>query len=286
MKMRVFILLSVLLHALVAALFVWQKAPPLPPEKIEVSIRELPRAHPNSHGTKPSPRTSKEKHGKGKGRISLSKLRPSWSTVLEPGLNEGRLIDPDARGTSEWPSDSWGAHQGGLLKELEYYISYERVFQEIEGLLNYPGVLGAHEISGTLNVRLGFDDNSQCDWSRTTVTEANHYLKFYVMALLKKLCGLDFMEHMRFNSSTRIDINFNFVISDGLPRSYDNAEDSIVGNVLLFRRTYIKPVGFYKIGPIGWTVFMPMAFTVDAMWFMQKWDEVMNHHDPLEEFHD
>jgi hypothetical protein len=274
MKVRVFILFSVLLHALVAALFVWRKAPPpIPEEKIEISIRESPKGHPRSHGTK----------GKG---TSLAKLRPSWSSVLKPGANEGRLIDPDARGTSEWPSDSWGSHQSGLLKETEHFIGYERVFQEIEGLLNYPGVLGDHDISGTFNVRLGFDDHSRCDWSRTSVTEANHYLKFYVLALLKKLCGLDFMEHMRFNSSTRLDINFNFVISGGLPRDYDNTGDSIAGNVLLFRRTYVKPVGFYKIGPIGWTVFMPMAFTMDVMWFMQKWDEVMKHHDPLDEFRD
>jgi hypothetical protein len=280
MKMRAFILFSLLLHALVAGLLMWRKAPqPIPEEKIEISIRELPKGDLNSRSAKSSVR------GRGK-RISLSKLKPSWSSVLEPGPNEGRSIDPEARGTGEWPSNSWGAHQGGLLKEMEHYISYERVFQEIEGLLNYPGVLGQHDISGTFNVRLGFDDNSQCDWSRTSITEANHYLKFYVLALLKKLCGLDFMNRMRFNRATRIDINFNFVISDGLARDYDNAADSISGNVLLFRRTYVKPVGFYRIGPIGWTVFMPMGFTMDPMWFMQKWDEVMNHHDPLDEFRD
>src|ERR1044072_845760 len=104
MKVRVSILLSVLLHALVVRLLVWHQVPTPPPqEKIEITVRELPKGNPQSHGSKKSAHKSKGTRGKGKGGIALSKLRPSWSTVLEPGPNEGQLIDPDARGTSEWP---------------------------------------------------------------------------------------------------------------------------------------------------------------------------------------
>lgn len=271
----------------------WHQTPDAPEttKKIQIEIRESPKGNPEAKGTVSGSKTSKNqgrsngksKAGKGKG-IGLAQLRPNWSTVTEPGPNEGRLIDPDARGTSEWPPDSWGAHQGGILKETEFFISYERLFQEIQGMLNYPSVLGKHNISGTLNVRLGFNDQSQCDWTRTTISQANHYLKFYVMALLKKMCAMEFMQHMHFNTTTRADLNFDFKITDGLQRTYDNAPDSIVGNTLLFRREWVKPIGVVKVGPIYWSVFMPTAFTMDVMWFMEKWEEVMKKKDPLDDF--
>lgn len=291
--MRAWIATSIAIHAIIAAILKWQPAPVAPetPKKIEVTIHEIPQGNPEAKSQVSRRKNSqsqgqsrgKSQKGKGKG-FGLAQLRPNWSSITEPGPNEGRLIDPDARGTSEWPPQSWGAHQGGILKETEFFISYDRLFQEIQGLLYYPGVLGQHGISGTFNVKLAFTEDSQCDWKRTTISQANHYLKFYVMALLKKLCGLEFLKHTHFDTTTRADLNFDFKITDGLPREYDNSPDSIVGNTLLFRREWVKPVGVVKVGPIYWSVFMPTAFTMDPMWFMQKWDEVMNKKDPLDDF--
>lgn len=269
------ILLSILLHAAVFYLLSKSKRKEDSQTKVEIEYRETPKSQgKGKRGTK--------KKGKG---ISLADLRPSWTTVTEPGPNTGRLIDPDAKGSSEWPEGSWGAN-GIKLGELEHFIQYERIQKDIQGLFFFPSALGKKDISGTINARLYFTETSECNWSKSTISGANPFLKFYIAAVLKKYCRFENGKHLRLKQDQFIDLSFAFILAKGESREESESKDRILGNVLMFTRIHHKATGDYQIGPIRGNILVPIAVTVDFPWLLEKWDEVMNHRDPLDEFRD
>ncbi len=280
MNARATLLLSLLLHAACLYFFMHIKKAETQVEKIEVEYREMPKGTPQSHA-----RAGKNPNA-GRGGPSLAQLRPSWKSVTEPGPNTGRLIDPDARGSSEWPEEAWGS-RGGKLEEAVNFISYERIFTEIEGLLFYPSQLGRKGIEGFISARLFFNESKNCEWHKTRIEGASPYLKFYIAALLKKLCRLENIQHLALKENQFIDLNFNFeIIGVVALNEPEQNVDAISGNVMRFRRTFVKPIGIVPIGPVYVNVFMPTMVFVNFPWLLEKWDHYVNHRDPLDEFKD
>lgn len=194
----------------------------------------------------------------------------------------GTAHSPDAVGTGQWPGEQWGS-QGGDLKQIENYISYERVFTEIQGLLHYPGALGRRDIAGGVNARLHFTEDSQCDWKKTWVKSPSPYLRFYIIALLKKLCGLENIRHARLRSHQFLDINFNFILGEGEDQMEAEQKDVLVSNVFSFTRIHHKPPYEYQLGPIRGFWFAPVVY-LDYPWLVEKWDQIVEGHDPMKEF--
>ncbi len=220
--------------------------------------------------------------GKGS-KISLSKLR---SVMAIPGpeataLNPAK--DAEARGTGEWRTEDWG-RGGGNFGEIVNFMQYDRLRQEIRGLLNYPGILARRGIHGTVNTRLAFTDQSQCDWKRIKIESHERYLRVYTLTMLKKLCAFTVIKNLYANREKIIDLSFQFdVINETTPAALQHPSDFIMGNVIAFRRTTPKSMMEYQIGPIRGVWFAP-AVALDFPWLIEKWDYYVNGVDPMAPF--
>ncbi len=185
---------------------------------------------------------------------------------------------------SSYPNDDWGYGGGDLVGQMEHLPKFQRLFVEVQGLLYYPSKLAYHKVSGTVNLRLRFKGDSQCDLRRSKVYSGHPYLRFYALALLRKLCGLENIRHMGFNETQFVDLNFTFAIQEFQEGSREiQAKEFIVGNVLSFYRSHAASKLEFNIGPLKGYLFAP-AILVDFEWIAENWDKYVNGRDPFEEF--
>lgn len=235
----------------------------------------------------PSPAT-----GSGK-QPTAGKRKPSKSTAVLPrsfkvqgdfGVAARAARPPgfDTEDVSGWSPDHWG-YGGGGMKDIEHTLQMEKLRAEIEQMLNYPYALGSRGVSGTINARLVFQDH-RCQWKRTRVEGASPYLRIYILALLKKLCGLETVEHLRFPDQMVVDLSFAFVITDNPDLGFQRTQAGrITGNVLLFDRTYPAANAEYQVGPIRGLWFAPVWY-LDWPWVVEHWETWVEGKDPLADF--
>jgi hypothetical protein len=262
------IALSAVFHFALVLVFGLRRSPP-PPEKITVQleIKDTPKGSPQAHaGHK----------GHGKPKVSWENLK--LSTVQSYG-SRGNFKDEGELGLSE---EEWGSH-GNRFGEVEHFTKFSRLFTEIEGLLQYPHRLGMHGLSDTVNSRLVFDENSNCDWNKTKVGGSQPYFRVYTLALLKKLCALENVQHMHFAKGSFVDLSFAFLVVGKVEESEQKPPDTIQGNVLLFQRTYFRSPLEYHIGPFQGFLLTP-AIGLDFPWIFEHWETWVQGKDPLREF--
>ncbi len=226
---------------------------------------------------------SLKKAAKAYSNLTGSMLSPKMATPGPEATALNPAKDAEARGTGEWRDEDWGKG-GGDFGEIVNFMPYDRLREEIRGLLNYPGILARRGINGTVNTRLAFTHDSQCDWKKIKIDSHERHLRVYVLALLKKLCGFTVIKNMKMNSTQVIDLSFQFdLINETTPYSLQRDQDFIVGNVIAFRRTTPKSLMEYQLGPIRGVWFAP-AVALDFPWLVEKWDYYVNDVDPMAPF--
>jgi hypothetical protein len=248
-----------------------------PAETVDIEFLERPEGNPEARSR--TPRRS-ARRGKTAGN-SLRSLSPRFDLKSAVAAGEAART-ADARGTSEWQEEHWGV-RGGSLKEMEHFVHYDQLMREIQGLLYYPNALGVRKISGTIHVRLYFTKDSKCDRRRTRAEGHHHYLKFFVLALIQKLCGFETIEHMGFKENQFVDLSFAFVLAEREDRLDSEKRDAINGNVMRFERIAHDVWYEYRIGPIRGIYGIPY-WTLDFPWVLDKWESWVEGRDPLDAF--
>jgi hypothetical protein len=273
---------SLIVHAALA-IFWWRGPHVSTAAKITVELDYQEAKSPRTPKAK-SPAASGRRHSSQKAKgVAGGSLGKFGATTLSAALAGGapgagtNLTDYGETGLAE---EEWGSH-GNLLGEIEHFNQYEKLFAHLQGMLFYPGILGAHELSDSVNTRLVFDENSHCDWSHSHVGGSHPYFRVYTLSLLHRLCDMETIEHLGFTRGQFVDLSFNFEII-GLPEQHP-LPDTIQGNVLMFRRTFLRAPLEYHVGPITGIVGVP-AVSIDFPWIFEHWDKWVLGKDPLHEF--
>ena len=232
------IFLSVTLHVLLLYLLsgrLWV-SPRL--ERIEVEFKEeFPQGNPEAHSRTraPSPR-ARVSRGR-RGPLTLRSLSPKFDMKGAITAGQAAQFDPDARGSSEWSEEHWGV-RGGSLKEMEHFAAYDKLMREVQGLLYYPGALEFRKISGTIHARLYFTKGSKCDRKRTSAMGHHYYLRFYILAVIQKLCRLETIEHMGFKKTNTTLLTAMSCASNGWVTTYGTNIKSVP-----FAESMAYPIG-------------------------------------------
>lgn len=277
MKSRWPFLFSIVLHVLIfVCLWFWPKPKEkFQPEVIPIAVDILPqKAVPAKGGKKPDVGRSLRKLP----RPSLHDLLPSYSA--KTSASDAAQTSGSGGGQEE----GWGDGGSDMLGHLGSASELERLAVELDGAMSYPGVLAKRGYSGTISARLYFQRQGGCDWKKTKVLPGQPYLRVYIFALLKKVCGFEQVQKMTLHTTDHADLSFNFrLVHEGervaAPGMF------MTGNVLAFeRQAFWSPVQL-DLGPL--VLFPggnPFSLAVDFGWFVDRWDHWMKGRDPLEEF--
>lgn len=280
MSARLALLASILIHGIFAWLLLDKPTPRPTPTPVEIEYRNT-RIHAYENTRIRASKNTRIHNLRGEKFGAKFRPRAGIPSAEQTALNPER--DALARGSSEWPEGSWGSKMN-LLGEVGHFLENDRVREEIRNMLNYPGALAMRNIEGHVEAQLYFTDDSKCDWKRTTITSGQPYLRIYILAMLKKLCTFTVVERMRADHRRTLDLTFQFDIVNEFTADWAKHDDDFVaGHVIGFRRTAMKSVAEYQIGPIRGVWFVP-AVALDFPWLVEKWDQYVNGIDPLAAF--
>ena len=289
-RLPAFVLASLLTHFLAAWFLNSRTLEKRESETVEFEIAEKMPAPPPPPGDPNSKSTAKggKKGTRGtppksfRVRPGLRRFLPQGDVTFETGslastrnlTNEGEL------GLAE---EDWGSH-ADPLGQLVNYLNYNRIFEDLQNMLNYPVKLCYHRISGTVNSRLHFTEDSECDWKRSKIYGAHPYLRLYSLTLLRKLCSLSSVKQMGLKPSQFVDISFNFNIVR-TPETFQQQAglDRILGNVLMLYRSCFVPPQEVEMGPLKVDLLSQMAF-INFPWIFENWEKYVEGKDPLKEF--
>jgi hypothetical protein len=254
------------------------------PETIEVQFREAkPVAAPYGRRANGNVRRGKSR-GSPRG-LTLRALSPKGEGLMKPpGQDYYDKIYAEAKGSSEWPEEAWGAHGADFSQYAEHIGHLDQLRQEIEHMLFYPSVLSRRRIKGVINARITFAGGSRCAFKKTRVEGAEPYLRVYVLALIDKVCRLSFVARMGLREGQKVDLSFNFYISENqVSREQDEQQSRITGNVLTFQRGFTESSLEWELGPIRGVWFAPMVF-LNVPWVVENWETYVDKKDPLRDF--
>lgn len=226
LRFRLAISLSVALHLLLALLLSFSTKELRPKEAVEVTFTER---------EKKSGPTARSQRGRAQKKTlpALKNLIPRYAPaygIAPGGANPGNDLAVD-------DAEKWGSH-GANFGEVENYSRYEKIQNDIEGLLEYPAPLGIRGIGGTVNARIHFAKNSKCDLPRLSVSATNRYLRIYVKSILFKICRGSNLELQHFQPGQFVDLSFQFTTLGPGTGDPPKSHDGIIGNVLAFERVY------------------------------------------------
>jgi hypothetical protein len=260
------ILISVVAHLAIVAALLSLPAKETQRSSSQIVIFEVVPQREASRGVRKDSSPSTDIHNQ-----SLRRFLPRFTA------HPGKAVDSTDQSV---PEDQWGGGNSDLLHHVQSASELQKLAEELNGSLSYPSVLAKRRISGTISAQLYFSKSGGCDPKRTKVLPGELYLRTYVIALLKKVCGFEQIEKMRLHSSDHVDISFSFRLV-GLDEKHETPAEFSVGNVLAFEREAIKPFGEVKLGPLALT---PLSLSVDFLWFAEQWDRAHGKKDPLDEF--
>lgn len=248
---------------------------------VQVEFKETQRN--NSEVTSANKRGAKAKRAS-KGGLPLKNflsVNGGMKAALKGGARGAGMNLTDA-GDLGLGEEDWGSH-GAKLAEIANFNQYEKLFAHLQGMVNFPALLGNHGMEDTINSRLVFDENSHCDWSKSRVGGTLPAYRVYTLALLKKLCAMKTIEHLHFRKNQFVDVNFTFAILS-LPEPPGMPQDTLQANVMSYRRTFIKPRFEVHAGPLQWTPLAPNMVFLDFPWIFEHWDKWVEGHDPMDDF--
>jgi hypothetical protein len=216
---------------------------------------------------------------RGKGNASSKTLAPSWDfSNRKMGDGQG---DDEASPGSGWGKEDWGVG-GGDFKQVEHYLLFRKIWEEVDGMLFYPAILARRKVQGTVNVRLVLNEEGKCNWSATKIWSAQRYLRVYVLDVAAKLCRLNLARWHQDKKPITVDLSFKFFISENGERQLLAKDEAIVGNVMHFQRHSHQSAMEWRLGPLkGLAVFY---VGVDFDWLKEQWDTLSNGTDPLDPY--
>lgn len=277
--------ISIALHLILLAFKFASPRLPENPSPIEIEIQETKspsppeQVKPSNHKSKGN-QTHTAKHFRVRQRLRalLSRKDVTFETgslaSTQDFTNEGE------RGLAE---GDWGSHAGDL-KQLGYFNQYNKIFEELQNMLNYPGILCQHGFSGTVNSRIYFDEHGRCDWPRSKIGGAHPYLRVYSLSLLKKLCSFDSVKQLKIKPPQFVDISFNFnVVSLPQTEKEQASLDRLHGNAIMLYRSCFRPPHQIELGPITLDPISQMGF-INFPWLFENWDRYVEGKDPFREF--
>lgn len=154
---------------------------------------------------------------------------------------------------------------------------------ELEGSLSFPSALGKRQLDGTILARLQFLPDGGCDWKKTKVLPGEPHFRIYVLALLKKVCGLGQIARMKFPTTDHADLSFRFRLINIGEEPDPKAAKFITGNVLAFERVWSRSPIKVDFGPL--TFFENDIVHINFGWLFEQWDKLTDQYkDPMREF--
>ncbi len=272
----IFLLCSFLLHAL-PLLFLHFFVPPIIPQQtppkivqVEIAAEKLSDKNRDKKKSAENKSTSTKSTNPRTGRIgSLAPFKPSFKSWY----GEGGLVFNHGDGSSGAPDDpnaKWGegSAEFGRIADFNYL---DKVKDQVEGLLYYPGVLARNHISGQVNTRLVVDGDGKCQWHHTQIHSSNAYLRIYVLDLLQKLCAHDMQYVVQQRKLSNIDMTFQFQLTE-TSLDLHKEKELVVGNVLSFYRNAASSTLEWQLGPIRGMFPIP-AVNVDFIWIKEHWQD-------------
>lgn len=176
------------------------------------------------------------------------------------------------------PEAVWGEGLGQLGRVADTQVM-QAATEKVSGLVYYPGPLARRGIEGTVNARIIMNSKGQCDWSKSYVGGDRSELRFYILALLKKLCLTNFAINYGLRPSNNFDFSFHFDLHEK-----EEKPPKILGNVLLFEIPGHVPAGTWRLGPIKGNFMIPNMIFLDPGWIEENWNRLVLSKDPMQEY--
>ena len=176
------------------------------------------------------------------------------------------------------PQATWGSG-GADFGRVADFVRLERLYRAVDSRLIYPSILAYHGISGTVNARLVITKKG-CDWRHTTITASEPHLRVYILDVLQRTCQQSLAEFARADRASNVDFSFSFAQTEHNDQGLIQAQNKIVGNVMLFYRNSHASVAEWKLGPIRGLFPIPAA-AVDFVWLKLNWDKFVGKPDPM-----
>lgn len=289
MKMSKTLALSFLVHGLVfLGLWLMPQAHKINQHQDSIKI-EVVQSQPPVSQSRPAQVTKT----KGRGLTKNSALQkwkkwiPGSSQIAPPiaaQTYQGQSSDPsinDQAWYSAHPdTDRLGAEWGeggGNFQRVQEQNFFQQLQASIENHLFYPGILARHKVSGTVNARLIFNEQGQCDFKRTQLANAERHLQIYIYDLLKKVCSRhQFASSLKHRKQTVADLSFTFDITEHNDEVLKEKQKLIVGNTLLFYRNSHQSVAEWKFGPFRGMFPIPFV-NLDFDWIQEHWDSLVGN---------
>jgi hypothetical protein len=260
------LILSVLIHLVVlTGIFVLEK-PTSPPRIETINLVVRPRAP-------LAPAIAKSRGRSRQGKRPLEKADISFG-FKSFDLSGNALSDANSKG-------EWGEEGGDAFKHLASTGEFQRLAEEIEGLLYFPVPMRNRDLSGAISARLFFQKSGGCDWQRSTMPKGEVHFRVYVLALLKKVCAFERVAQLRLLTTDHVDLSFQFRFVSA--REFVARPPFwITGNVLAFERQAQGSPIRLNLGPIQ--LFDGDLAHVNFGWLWNQWDQLMGGKDPLAAF--
>ncbi len=279
-------LISLLIHTIIL-FFIWSsqlKNPAEPPIEISIQNQLLPKKLQNIALSKES---LKNKGSQSLGHKLLAKFsKPNLQSAFSAKAHDiVTMTDAEKYGAhplEDNPTDEWGSG-GATFARNKDYLLFRKVYETVDGLLYYPGVLARNRIEGFTHARLVLDSAGSCSWKLTQITGANPYLRLFVLDVLKHACHQNYSQFMNGRKLTNVDLSFKFAITEHDNLNLIEADKGIVGNTLLFYRNSHNSIMEWELGPFHGMFPIPVAY-LNIFWLQENWDRVINHKEPLEVF--
>ncbi len=279
-------LISLLIHTAIL-FFIWSsqlKDPAKPPIEISIENQLLPKKIQKISLSKVS---LKNKGTQSLGHKILAKFsKPNFQSGFSAKVHDiVTMTDSEnyrAHPLEDNPSDEWGSG-GGTFARNKDYLLFRKVYETVDGLLYYPGVLARNRIEGFTHARLVLDSEGSCSWKLTQITGANPYLRLFVLDILKQACHQNYSQFINGRKLTNVDLSFKFAITEHENLNLIEAEKGIVGNTLLFYRNSHNSIMEWELGPFHGMFPIPIAY-LNIFWLQENWDRIMNHKEPLDVF--
>ncbi len=216
------------------------------------------------------------------GRAKESQRGPIGFKKLKPGfyIFEGDSSTKLTEGFSDSSTTGWGKAANDL-REAVYYLSYKKLYEKIDGVVFYPGVLSYHGHEANVNVQIVMNKEG-CEKPWRYLQSSNAYLRSYVSQMFeRKICKPEFLNQVLSEESRRIDFSFKFELTENEQQPIELSR--IQGNLLFFYRNVQKSKLEWNIGPIKGMGIVP-AVSLDFFWLQEKWLEWAESKDSLAEF--
>lgn len=227
----------------------------------------------------PSGKRGKPMRSKSEPAVSLKDLKPAFlknSYQVRPSARTGGFENEKVAGEHQ----QWGSGAQDFNQVLNY-LTYEKLFHKIDGLIQYPGLLVQHRMQGVVNLQL-IVSKTGCR-PISYFKASNRYLGVYLKKLFQhKICKADFLNQVLNEKEHRLDFSFTFELRESsLPP--DPSPQRLQGNLLAYYRFAPVTKLEWRLGPVRGIWGVP-AVAVDFPWLFEQWAKQVEGQDPMDEF--